>query len=239
MLNQNTLDKIQELKLFGLLEAWNNTLVNNEHSNLTITEVVGLLIDHEFIYRKNKKQMRLLKYANLRYSNACLENMDKNNITREQLNQLRDTLWLHNKQNVIICGPTGVGKSYLACAIANNVCRNGFSAKYYKLSKLLEILKIANADGSYLSFSQKTAKINCLIIDDWGVEPIPSNRCNNILDLVDDLYHNGSIVITSQLPIEHWHDYIKEPMIADAIMDRLINNALIINLTGDSLRKKT
>lgn len=238
MLHQNTLDKIQELKLFGILEAWNNILLNNEHTNLTITETIGLLIEHEYLYRKNKKQARLIKNANLRYNNSCLENMNRNNnIPREQLNQLRDTLWLHNKQNIIICGPTGVGKSYLACALANSVCRHGYSAKYYKLSKLLELFKITNADGSYIDFCLKTAKLNCLVIDDWGIEPMPVNRCNNLLDLVDDFYQKGSIVITSQLPIEHWHDHIKEPMIADAILDRLINNTIIVNLDGESLRK--
>ena len=112
MLNQNTLDKMRDLKLMGMIEAWENIMQNNEHTNLSITEVIGMLTDHEFIYRKNKKLIRLLKAANLRYSNACIENMSKHGkINRNQLNQLQDTLWLHNKQNIIISGPTGVGKT--------------------------------------------------------------------------------------------------------------------------------
>ena len=238
MLTQNTIDKMRDLKLLGMLEAWHNLNQTNEHTDLAATELLGLLIDHEVVYRKNKKQIRLLKNASLRFTNSCLENIGKESgINREQLNQLKDTLWLHNNQNIIITGPTGVGKTYLACAIAHNACRNGFAAKYYKLSKLLEILRIAKADGSYLDFIFKIAKFNCLIFDDWGIEPIPEQRHNNILDIIDDLYQKGSVVITSQLPLEHWHDYIGEPMIADAILDRLISNAIIINLDRDSLRK--
>lgn len=240
MLTQNTLDKMRDLKLHGMLEAWDNIMRNNEHTNLNPTEVIGILVDHEVIYRKNKKQTRLLKKANLRYTGSCLENISKHGrVKREQITQLQDTLWLLNKQNVIITGPTGVGKTYMACAIAQNACRNGLSSRYYKLSKLLEQLRIAHADGSYLNLTTKLAKYNCLIIDDWGVEPIPDNRRNNLLDIIDDFYQNGSIVITSQLPIENWHDYIGEPMIADAILDRLISNAIIINLTGESMRKKS
>lgn len=238
MLTQDTLSKMHSLKLFGMVEAWNNIIQNNEHTTLTATEMLGVLVDHEIIHRKNKKQVLLLKNATLRYSSSCLENFNKyNRVKREQISQLKDLLWFFNKQNVIVTGPTGVGKTYMACAIANNLCRSGYSAKYYKLSKLLETLRIAQADGSYLNLLAKIAKFNCLVIDDWGVEPIPDNRRNNILDIIDDFYHNGSIVVTSQLPIEHWHDYIGEPMIADAILDRLINNSIIINLSGESLRK--
>lgn len=239
MLNQDTLDKIKDLKLTGMLEAWNAIVKDNEHSSLTPTEFLGLMIDHEYIFRKNKKQHRLLSNAKLRYKTACIEGISKSNdkISRTEINLLRDLLWLKDHKNIILTGPTGVGKTYIACAAANLACRNGYSSKYYKLSNLLELLKIANADGSYLNFMEKLCKFNCLIIDDWGMESIHSARKSNILDIIDDFYQNGSLIITSQLPVSSWHDYIDEPIIADAILDRIVNNSIVIELKGDSLRK--
>lgn len=239
MLNQNTIDKLKELKLSGMLEAWTTVMQDDEHSSLSPTEFFGLMIDHEYIYRKNKKQHRLLSNAKLRYKSACIEDISESNknISRAHISKLKDLLWIKQQQNIILTGPTGVGKTYIACAAANIACRNGYSARYYKLSNLIELLKIAHADGSYLNLIAKITKFNSLIIDDWGIEQIPTARKNNILDIVDDFYQKGSLIITSQLPVSSWHDYIDEPIIADAILDRVINNSKIIELEGESLRK--
>lgn len=238
MFAQSTLDKIRDLKLYGMLEAIGQIFQQQPHTELSATELLTLLIDHETIYRQNKKHQRLLKQAQLKYSSSCLEDIStKGNIKRNHINQLKDLSWLQAKQNILLTGPTGVGKTYMACAIAQSACRNGYSCRYYRLSKLLEILRIAVADGSYLNFLAKMSKFNCIIIDDWGIEPLSEARRTNLLDIVDDMYQQSSIIITAQLPIEHWHDYIGEPMVADAILDRLVNNAVKINLDGDSQRK--
>lgn len=240
MLNQATINKMHELKLFGMLQAWEQVLNKNEHSTLPFIEGLGIMIDHESNYRQNKKQLRLLKSAKLRLPEACIENIkyeSKRNLSQVQIQGLLSNQWLKDNIPIILTGPTGVGKTYLACALAQHACRCGISASYHRLPILLEQLRIAHADGSYLKFLGQLQKSQCLIIDDWGIEPIPLERRNDLLEIIDSRYKRSSMIITSQLPIELWHDYIGEPMIADAILDRLVHKAIQIKIEGDSMRK--
>jgi len=240
MLNQATINQLHELKLFGMLDAFEQSIQQNEHQSIGFADGIGLLVDHEMIYRKNKKHKGLLNKAKLRYPKACFEDLKaqtSRQYPKDKLNGLITTQWLENHENVVLSGPTGVGKTYFACAIAQQACRNGYSAKYFRLSKLLEMLRIARSDGTYLQFLARIAKIKCLIIDDWGLEELSDERRVDLLEIFDDRYKINSTIITTQLPIEHWHDFIGEPTIADAIVDRIINNAIMIDIEGDTLRR--
>lgn len=161
----------------------------------------------------------------------------KRAIDPEELRWVTRGQWLLNHQNILLLGPTGIGKTYLACACAQLACRIGFNTRYFRLSKLLETIRVAQADGSYSRYIEQLIKIQCLVIDDWGIDPITPERRANLLEIIDDQYENRSIIITSQLPVEHWHDYIGDQTIADVILDRIIYQAKIFKLKGDSMRK--
>lgn len=240
MIEQITLDKIRQLKLPGLLEGLEHIQKNQALQTLSLAEGLALLIDREKHYRDNKRLDRLIKSAKLRYQNAMVEDINhehKRAISIEQFKWLTSGQWLTNFQNILLMGPTGIGKTYLACACAQLACRLGVKTRYYRLSKLLEELRIANADGSYSRLAGQLLKIKCLVIDDWGIDPIPPERRSELLEIIDDQYDQRSVIIASQLPVEHWHDYIGENTIADALLDRIIHQAKTFNLCGESMRK--
>lgn len=240
MLEQVTIDKMRTLKLFGMLGGMEQLKINEVSSSLSFSEGLSLLVDHEKSYRDTKRLNSLTKKAKLRYPQAMIENINqshKRDITTEQFRWMMNGQWLTNHQNIILIGSTGIGKTYLACACAQLACRRGFATRYFRLSKLLEIMRIARADGSYSKFVGQLLKAQCLVIDDWGIDAITPERRADLLEIIEDYYDKRSVIIASQLPVQHWHDYIGDHTIADALLDRIIHQAQIFDLKGDSLRK--
>jgi DNA replication protein DnaC len=240
MLNNMTLDKMRSLRLFGMLEAFEHVRQTQSLQTLSFTEGLSLLVDQEALHRDNKRLAKLSKIAKLRYPQAMIEDINfehKRAIAPEQLQWLISGQWLLNQQNILLIGPTGIGKTFLACACASLACRRGFNTRYFRLSKLLEAMRIAHADGSYSRLTAQLLKAQCLVIDDWGIDPITPERRADLLEIIDDRYDQRSIIIASQLPIDLWHDYIGDQTIADAMLDRIVHRAKIFKLMGESMRK--
>jgi DNA replication protein DnaC len=238
MLNQQTLDQLLRMKLKGMSYAYQEQL-QQPAQDLSFEERFGLIVDREWTYREDRRLKRLLKVAKLREP-ACVEDIDYRHprgLDRSVLKSIVSCQWITKSQNLILIGPTGSGKTYLACALANQACRLGFMTLYVRISKLLQDFQIAKADGSYAKLLAKLAKLNLLIIDDWGLTPLTPAERRDLLEILDDRYNRGSTLITSQFPITTWHDLIGEPTIADAILDRLVHAAHKITLKGDSMRK--
>lgn len=240
MLNEQTFDKLYALKLFGMAEAFKEQLQQPNLSDLSFEERLGLLVDRQWSFKENCRLQRLLKDAKLRIQ-ACPEDIDYKNprgIDKSVIARLLSCDWLQKHQNVIISGPTGVGKTFLACALAQKACREGFRAFYIRLPKLLYHLALAKADGSYPKTMKKLLKTQILILDDFGLAPLTDPERRDLLEVIEDRHGASSTIVTSQLPIDNWHEHIGDPTIADAILDRLIHNAHRINLKGGSMRKK-
>ena len=242
MLNQQTIEKLNQLKLKGMLAAVERLSQTQQLAELNFTEGLGLLCDNEITERKNKRIARLLKMAKLRYPQAMLEDIkleNKRTISVPSWQQLSSGNWLGVHDNILLTGPTGVGKTYLACACGQLACRNNYVTRYFRLSKLLESMRIAKADGSYSKLLALLLKVDCLILDDWGLDPVPANLRADLLEVIDDRYDQRSVVIGSQIPVEHWHDYLGDSTIADALLDRIVHKAITLELKGESLRKNT
>ena len=238
MLNQQTIDQLLRMKLKGMSYAYQEQL-QQPAQDLSFEERFGLIVDREWTYREDRRLKRRLKAAKLREP-ACVEDIDYHHprgLDRSVLKSLTSCQWISKNQNLILIGPTGSGKTYLACALANQACRLGFMTLYVRISKLLHDFQIAKADGSYSKLLAKLAKLNLLIIDDWGLTPLTPAERRDLLEILDDRYNRGSTLITSQFPINTWHELIGEPTIADAILDRLVHPAHKITLKGDSMRK--
>jgi len=241
MIVEQTIKKLYELKLFGMATAFEEKRIRPDHKNLSSDEFFGLLVDAEHMHRKNAKLTRLLQSAKMKVSAACLEDIEHGatrGLDKNRLLNLQNTDWLDKHQNILITGPTGVGKTYLACAFGNWACRNGYSTIYARWPRLIGDMMAAKGDGSYLKYLAKLAKTNLLIIDDFGLNPVTDLERKDFLEIIEDRYMRGSTVITSQLPLKEWHGYIGEPTIADAVCDRLFHVAHNFELKGVSMRKK-
>jgi DNA replication protein DnaC len=240
MHNNQSISSLKKLKLYGMAQAFQLQLNQpNTYNELCFNERFGLLIDQEVNYRSNNKFNRLVKAAKFKIP-ATLNDLDYEHprgLTRDIMASYLSFDWLSSNQNILITGPTGCGKTYLACAIGNTACSNGFSVQYYRASRLFEALIIAHGDGSFNKFITKLAKIDLLIIDDWGLEQLSSTSRNDLLEIMEDRHNIRSTIITSQLPTDTWHEVISDPTLADAIMDRLLHNAHKIKLKGESMRK--
>jgi DNA replication protein DnaC len=236
---EQTIEKMKAMHLHGMARSFQATSEMG-FTKLTPDELVAMLIDAEHDERNNKKLARLLSAAKLRYR-ASMEHIDfqfKRNLDKNQIMRFATSNWLDKKQNIIITGSTGCGKSYIACALGHNACIHGRSVCYFNSSKLFKSLKLANADGTYLKEINRIKKIDLLIIDDFGMEPFDKQSRLSLLEIIEDRYDEKSMILTSQFPASSWHEMIGEKTIADAICDRLLHSAHRIELKGESLRKK-
>jgi DNA replication protein DnaC len=239
VLNEPTIEKLKALRLDALCAAWAEQQKSPEIGQLSFDERLGLLVDAEHLARENKRLGRLLKEAKLRLGQACVEDIDyspKRELDKAVVRQLATCRWVHEHQNVIVTGATGVGKTYVACALAQQACRRGFSAIYRRASRLFDELGLARADGSYVRLLNKLARVDVLVIDDWGLSPPRDQERRDLLEILEDRYGQRSTVLTSQLPTKQWHEHLADQTIADAILDRILNNAHRLVLKGPTRR---
>ncbi len=239
MLTQPTLDRMNAMKMFFMVDAFQRQLATTQSSALSFEERLGLLIDAEWSGREQRKLDQRLRTARLRHS-ASLEDVDfkaHRGLSRDLVLSLGRGDWLRERQNLLITGPTGVGKSYLACAFAERACRSGFTALYLRAPRLYQELAVSRGDGSYGRLLARLTRTQLLIIDDWGLAPLKDQERRDLLEVVEDRYERASTLITSQLPVKAWHEVIGDATLADAICDRLVHCAHHLELKGPSLRE--
>lgn len=239
MLLHPTLDKLKALKLEGMLAALTEQEALPQVSALSFEERLGLLVDRELTNRQNHKLKLRLTRAKLRQEGA-LEDLDfrgGRNLDRGQILALSSCDWLRRHENCILTGPTGVGKSFLSCALANKACREGFDVLYFRVPRLFGELGQAKADGSYARKLDTMSRCDLLVLDDWGIAPFTDAQRRDMLEILDDRYGRRSTLVAAQVPVEQWHEVIADPTLADAILDRLLHNAYKIAMKGESMRK--
>lgn len=236
---EGTVEKLILMKLHGMAEAVQEQMMTPAYKELSFEERLGMLVDREMDSRQDRRLRMLLTKARFRYLGACVEDINfraKRGITKDVLLKLSQNGWIKDKRNIIITGSTGVGKTYIACAIGNSACRAGISTYYVRLPRLFQEFKIARVDGSYAKLLQKLSRVNLLIVDDWGLSPLSDTERRDFLEIMEDRYNVRSTIVSSQIPVDKWHDLIGDPTIADAICDRLIHNSYKLKLTGKSMR---
>lgn len=239
MLIEQTLEKLTTMKLHGMARALRHWMEQPNEKSLAPADLVGLLVDAEWLYRENRSLELRLKNAKLKMQ-ACVEDIDYSHargLSKQLVLELATSRWVQQRQNVLITGHTGVGKSYLACALAQKACRDGYTAVYRRTSRLFDELAQARADGSYPHLLRRLAKAQVLILDDFGLEPLGSAQRKELLEVLDDRYRISSTIVTSQLDPKDWHGVIGDATLADAICDRLVHNAHRLKLGGESIRK--
>jgi len=240
MLHQPTLDKLQELKLTGMLRAYQEQEALSESQALSFEERLGLLVDRELTERANRRLSTRLRFARLRQE-ACLEDIDfraPRGLDKALLLSLADGRWIAHHDNCLLVGPTGAGKTYVACALAQQACREGYSVRYLRLPRLLSELALARGDGRYPRVLASLVRMDLIVLDDWGAAALAPEQCRELLEILEDRYQRRSTLVASQLPVANWHEYLGDPTLADAILDRLVHNAHTITLKGDSMRKR-
>jgi DNA replication protein DnaC len=241
MLSHPTLDILHALGLHGMAKGFKTIDANAEARALDHAEWLGLILDHEVTLRRNKRFEARARAARLRHP-ASVEDVDfrsPRGLDRAFFLKLAAGDWIKDRKSLIITGPCGVGKSWLSCALGHRACRDDLSVLYWRAPRLFAALALARGDGRYAKLLRQIAKTNLLILDDWGPEPLASDQARDLLEIVEDRYDRGSLLITSQVPVDRWYDIIGSPTLADAILDRLVHNAYRIALSGDSLRKQT
>lgn len=232
--------QLRALHCQGMCDALQEQLEQPDINQLSFDERLALLVERECIMRENRRLTTRLRQARLKVS-SCLEDMDyaaPRGLSKTVVRQLAECSWISRKQNLLITGPTGTGKTYLACALANQACRQGFTARYFRLPRLFQILELARGDGSYARLLVSLEKTQLLILDDWGLAPMDDAQRRDLLEIMDDRHNQSSTLVTSQLPVKLWHEAIGDLTLGDAILDRLVHNAHRIDIKGESMRKK-
>jgi len=241
MLNQQTLSILHSLKLFGLAHSLEERLADPKQSELSHAEFVGLLVQDEKTYRDNLRLRRLLKKAKLRQE-AALEDIDygaTRGLSQQVILELSNPEWIPAHRNVLISGPTGIGKSFIACALGNAAARAGYTVLYLRAPRLFETLQQSRGDGSHLKTLNRLSRVQLLIMDDFLLTPLSDWERRDLLEVIEDRYLTGATVIASQCPINEWHINIGDPTLADAVCDRLLHNAYKVTLKGDSMRRRS
>jgi DNA replication protein DnaC len=240
MLHHPTLEKLQTLRLMGMYKALIEQMHMPECETLGFEERLGLLADRELTERQDRRLKTRLRQAKLKH-NACVEDLDyraPRGLDKALMLQLATCRWVHEGLNLIINGATGVGKTWIACALAQKACREGYTALYLRLPRLFEELSLAHGDGRFTKLMAGFAKTDLIILDDWGLAKFTAEQRRDLLELLDDRHGCRSTLVTSQVPVDHWHEVIGDPTLGDAILDRLVHNAYRINLKGESMRKR-
>lgn len=234
-----TLEKMNQMKFYGMARTYQAFLTQKNHEQLTHDGMIAHLVESEWLDREDRKTHRFIRAARFRYP-ASIEQIDyytSRNLDKNQILRLSEGNYIRNNENLIITGPTGVGKSYIASALGYQACQQGFKVRYFNLNKLFSWMHISQADNSYLKELNKLEKTNLLIIDDFGLQPIEGQNRNLLLEIMEDRYDRQSTIIASQIPVEKWFDLFDDNTVADAILDRLIHRAHRIVLKGESMRK--
>lgn len=242
MLVHPTLEKIRQLKFHGMAQALEEQLQSTEYASLSFEDRLGFMVDREMTQRENRRFQLRLARAKIRQRDACLEDLDyssQRDLDRSLIKTLSTCQWIRDRLNLLIDGPTGSGKTYLASAFANKACREGFRVACFRAPRLFQQLAIAHGDGSWPKLMRSMAKVHLLIVDDWGLAKITDSQERDFLEILEDRHGIHATLIASQIPSGQWHELMDNPTVADAIMDRLIHNAYKINLKGESMRKKS
>jgi DNA replication protein DnaC len=241
MLNQQTLEKLHAMRLHGMAQGFRAQSEQAGITDLSFEERFALLVDQQWSWRQNRALERRLAKAKLRHR-ASVEDIDfraPRGLDRSLIRSLtQDSAWVREHYNIFLVGPTGIGKSYLACALAEKACRDGFTAFYTRAAQLFRDLALARADGSLRTLLARLARVDVLLVDDWAMAPLADAERRDFLEVCEDRYQARSTVLTSQLPVAKWHEQIGDPTLADSILDRLVHNAHRIELRGESMRKK-
>lgn len=241
MLNEPTVEKLKALRLHAMAEAWAQQQAQPTLNSLSFDERLGLLVDAEWLARENARLSRAMKEAKLRMSSACVEDIEyaaKRELDKALIRQLASCRWIAEHQNVIISGKTGTGKTYIACALAQQACRKGYRAIYRRAPRLYQELALARADGTYPRLLARLARTDVLVIDDWALSPLTAEQRNDIFEILEDRYGGRSTIFSSQLDAKRYHEYLGDPTVADAVCDRLLHNAHRVVLSGPSRRKE-
>ncbi len=240
MIHEETLRQLTEMKLYAFAQSFQEHLETTGKDALTFEERLGFMVDREWNDRQERRLNRRLKSAKLR-EEASVEDINyrhSRGLDKSVMQRLIACQWVKNKENIIFTGKTGVGKTWLACALANKACRQGYTIKYERIPRLLGDLFVSHADGTYPKVMNKLAKIDILILDDFGLFPLSDTERRDLMEVIEDRQQRKSTIFTSQLDTKHWHEIIGEPTVADAILDRLVTSAHNVKLTGKSLRRK-
>ena len=240
MLQHPTIDRLRELGLSGMSQSLQELANNPDAKSLDHLEWLGLLLEHEWTMRQQKRFELRARAAKLRHQ-ASIEDIDfhtPRSLSRKLFLSLSSCDWIRDNRHCLFTGPSGIGKSWLACALGFKACRENFTVLYHRLPRLFAALALARGDGRYNKLMRQLARVRLLIIDDWGPEPMLPDQQRDLLEIVEDRYNRGSLIITSQLPVDRWHELIANPTLADAILDRIIHNAYRFDLTGESMRKQ-
>jgi|ERR1035437_112784 DNA replication protein DnaC len=239
-MNESTTTKMKQMKLFGMHNAFRTAIETGKTDNFTIDQFMSMMIDAEWDERNNRRIERMIKNAHFHYKSS-IEGVyfdESRNLERNHILRLAECDYIEKNENILITGSTGVGKSYVATALAYQACINGYKVSYFNTSKLFTKLKMAKADGSYLKELAKLEKQDVILLDDFGLQALDSQNRITLLEIIEDRHNKGSVIVTSQIPVQGWYDIIGEKTIADAVLDRLIHQSHRIELHGESMRKK-